>query len=432
MLADASLPGRAPAPAGDDLALPRPPGVARRFLTAHPLFVDLLVAGSYLVPVLVAGTVAMVIEPSPQLVVRIALAAVAGVALLGRRAHPVAVLATATVVLAVSVFLGHDAEAVPAMYALYALAVYRSSRSAWIGFGVVSVVAVATLGIWTALAQTAFFLSLDTGALPSAAVVIVVCLVSTLAGVTIGDRRRYLGALIDRARQLGRERDQQAVIATAAERSRIAREMHDIVSHSLTVMVTLADGSTRLVRSDPARAADVMESVAETGRGALDDMRRLLGVLGSADGYAPPLEPQPGVGDLGALIERVRAAGLPVRITITGRPPSDTGQQLTVFRVVQEALTNTLRHAQLATAVAVVIEYGETTIRITVDDDATVHLAPGTASGPGRGLLGMRERVALYGGTLEAGPRPGGGWQLRAEFARVPDPGTAARPGAHA
>ncbi|HEY8281521.1 MAG TPA: histidine kinase [Leifsonia sp.] len=429
MANDGTVPGRALAPAGDDLALPRPPGVLRRFLGAHPVLVDVLVACSYLVPALVAGIVALTLEPSPQLAVRVALAAVAGAALLVRRSRPTAVLAIATVVLAVSVFLGRDAEVIPALYALYAVAVYRSARAAWIGFGAVSVAAVATLGVWTALTKTAFLLSLDTGALPSAAVVIVLCLLSTLLGVTVGDRRRYLAALIARAQQLGRERDQRAVIAAAAERSRIAREMHDIVSHTLTVMVTLADGSARLVRTEPERSATVMEAVAETGRGALADMRRLLGVLGSDGGTASPpvdgsrLAPQPGVGDLTTLVERVREAGLPVRITVTGTPPADTGQQLTVYRVVQEALTNALRHASLATVVAVSIDYGENTIRITVDDDAAVHLSPAHAPGPGRGLIGMRERVALYGGVLAAGPRAGGGWRLRAEFARVPDAG---------
>ncbi len=193
--------------------------------------------------------------------------------------------------------------------------------------------------------------------------------------------------------------------------------MHDIVSHSLTVMVTLADGSARLASAAPDRSAAAMEAVAETGRSALADMRRILGVLGADERDAPEHAPQPGIGELGELVERVRAAGLPVRVTVIGRPPADPGQQLTVYRLVQESLTNALRYAALATAVVLTIEYGEERIRVTVDDDAAVNGPPG--QGSGRGLIGLRERVGLYGGTLTAGPKPGGGWRLRAEFDTV-------------
>lgn len=413
-------------PAG--LELPRPPGVIRRYLAAHPVAVDVFVALVYLVPSVAGALIVAAVEPTPQEVVHLVLSGVAGVALIARRHRPGVVFAIATVVLGASVFLGRDVDVVPTLLALYALAVYRSIRSAWIAFSVTSAVTVLTVTAEALLVQAKVFTPLQTGALPSGILVLLLSVVAVLIGSNVGNRRRYLVALIDRARQLARERDQQAEIAAAAERSRIAREMHDIVSHSLTVMITLADGSARVAESAPerpeqvVRSAQAMHLVAETGRGALADMRRLLGVLRDGDGQGAAREPQPGVTDLGDLVETFRAAGLPVRITVTGIPPEDVGQQLTVYRVVQEGLTNALRYAASATAVRVVIVFQPGTVIITIDDDAALHAMGPEGSGmqgSGRGLLGLRERVGLYGGTLEAGPRPGGGWRVRAVFEAV-------------
>ncbi|WP_431221080.1 sensor histidine kinase [Leifsonia xyli] len=403
------------APGG--LELPRPPGVIRRYLTAHPFAVDIALAVIYLLPSVIAAIVMFATGPSPRETAHLALSFVAGAAILARRHRPVAVYGIATVVLGSSVFLGRDVDVVPTLFALYALAVYRSVRSAWIAFGVTCAVTIGTLTTQVLLAQAAVFTPLETAALPSGILVMSFSAVAVLVGSNAGNRRRYLDALIDRARQLARERDQQAEIATAAERSRIAGELHDIVSHSLTVMITLADGSARLVETAPERSADAMRLVAETGRSALGDMRRLLGVLRDGDEEAAR-GPQPGVGDLADLVETFRAAGLPVRITVSGTPPEDAAQQLTVFRVVQEGLTNALRYAATATTVRVLLVFRADGVVVTIDDDATVHGSPG--QGSGRGLIGLRERVALYGGTLDAGPRPGGGWRLRAAFSAVP------------
>ncbi|MDR6613071.1 histidine kinase [Leifsonia sp. 1010] len=410
------------------LELPRPPGVVRRFLAAHPLAVDIFVAAFYLIPSVVGALVVSAVHPTPQELIHLVLSAVAGAALLARRQQPAVVFAIATVLLGTSVFLGRDMDVVPTLFALYALAVYRSIRSAWVAFAVTSAVTVSTLVVQVILTQAKVFTPLETAAIPSGILVLSFSVVSVLIGSNVGNRRRYLNALIDRARQLARERDQQAEIAAAAERSRIAREMHDIVSHSLTVMITLADGSARMVdaasgrpeseRTEQAeRSAQAMRLVAETGRGALADMRRLLGVLRDGEDGTAAREPQPGVGELAELVETFRAAGLPVRITVTGVPPEDIGQQLTIFRVVQEGLTNALRYAPTATAVRVVIVFQPGTVIVTIDDDAALHPSPG--QGSGRGLIGLRERVGLYGGTLEAGPRPGGGWRVRAVFDAV-------------
>lgn len=416
----------APEPAPADLELPRPPGAVRRFFAAHPLLVDALVAGVYLVPALGEGTVHMVQHPSGQGAVELLLAAVVGTALFARRVYPRAVFAIALAVLVLSVFVGRNVDFLPTVFALYALAVYRSARSAWIAYAITAVATVVVLVVTEIVVAAHVFGPLSTEAIPSGFAALSFCTVAVLVGTNVGNRRRYLDALIDRARQLARERDQQAEIATAAERSRVAREMHDIVSHSLTVMITLADGSAGLVATAPDRSAETMRLVAETGRSALGDMRRLLGVLRAGDDESAAHAPQPGLGELGELVERFRAAGLPVRITVSGAAPADVGQQLTVFRVVQEALTNTLRHGPLATVVTVTIEFGDDRLHIVVEDDATVHT--GSVQGSGSGLLGLRERVALYGGTLEAGPRRGGGWRMAADIPTVGPGGTAASP----
>jgi signal transduction histidine kinase len=410
------------------LELPRPPGVVRRFLGRHPLGFDIFVAAFYLVPAVAGELTALVAHPNPQELIHLVLSVTAGLALLARRRQPAVVFAIATVLLGTSVFVGRDIDVVPALFALYALAVYRSSRSAWVAFAVTSAVTVSTLVVEVLLTQAKVFTPLETAVVPSGILVLLFSAVSVLIGTNVGNRRRYLDALIDRARQLARERDQQAELAAAAERSRIAREMHDIVSHSLTVMITLADGSARMAEAasdrpqtegsaQAERSAQAMRLVAETGRGALADMRRLLGVLRDGEDGAAAREPQPGVGELGELIETFRAAGLPVRITVTGLPPDDVGQQLTIYRVVQEGLTNALRYAATATAVRVVIVFQPGTVIVTIDDDAALHPSPG--QGSGRGLIGLRERVGLYGGTLEAGPRTGGGWRVRAVFDAV-------------
>ncbi|KQR55041.1 two-component system sensor protein [Leifsonia sp. Leaf336] len=421
----------APDAAPADLELPRPPGAVRRYFGAHPLLVDSLVVAVYLVPALAEGVVEMVRDPSWSVALRVVLATVAGVALFARRRSPRIVFAIALTVLVLSVFVGRNVDFVPTVFALYALAVYRSARSAWIAYAITAVATIGVLSVTEIVVSVHDFAPLSTEAIPSGFAALSFCTVAVLVGTNVGNRRRYLRALIDRARQLARERDQQAEIATAAERSRIAREMHDIVSHSLTVMITLADGSAGLAATAPERSAETMRLVAETGRSALGDMRRLLGVLRPGDEEAAAHAPQPGLGELGELVERFRAAGLPVRITVSGAAPTDVGQQLTVFRVVQEALTNALRHAALATQVSVTIEFGDDRIRIVVEDDATVHT--GSLQGSGSGLLGLRERVALYGGTLEAGPRRGGGWRVVADIPTVrPSAAAAAAPAAAA
>ena len=238
-------------------------------------------------------------------------------------------------------------------------------------------------------------------------------------GLYTGTRRAYLAELRDRADRLERERDQQAALAVAAERARIAREMHDIVAHHLTVMITLSEAAIAASASSPERANDVMNSVADTGRRALADTRRLLGVLRQQPGQDPAgsLQPVPDLTQLDTLIEQVRSAGLDTTLEIHGQAPDvPAGVQLTVYRLVQEALTNTLKHGGAGAHASVRLRYLPGELLVDIDDDgAGATPAPATA-GVGSGLVGMRERIHAYGGDVQAGPREPGGWQVSARL----------------
>ncbi|WP_246465172.1 sensor histidine kinase [Ruania alkalisoli] len=220
--------------------------------------------------------------------------------------------------------------------------------------------------------------------------------------------------LAERAARLEIERDQQAQIATQAERARIAREMHDIVAHSLSVVIAQADGGRYAAAHDPEAATKALTTISETGRAALADMRKILGVLRSdqADG---PLTPQPESQDLESLVEQVRDAGLAVSLVRMGQSrPLPPGAGLTVYRIVQESLTNILKHAGPDAHATVLVQWQHANLVLQIDDDGRG--AAAGSDGAGQGLLGMRERAGMLGGTLSAGPRPGGGFRVRAEI----------------
>lgn len=412
-------------PAEGDLRLPRPPGVIRRFWARHPLLLDGLIVVVYLL-VAAIGAIAPVdrieLPPAAPLALPV-LVFGAAVLLLFRRSRPVLVLGVGLASALLEAVLLGVTDLVLAMLALYAVGAYRSTRGAWIGYAVavpVGAVATALAGLVNAAPPGAppTRPPADLGIGPDSISWAVLLLIVTLIGTNIGNRRRYLQALIDRAEQLARERDQQARLAAAAERSRIAREMHDIVSHSLTVMVTLAEGSAAAAPATPDRAAETMRQVAETGRSALADMRRMLGVLAD-DGPATPgsdtaFAPQPGAGELIGLVERFRDAGLEVSIATSGAPIRDAALEISVFRIVQESLTNVLRHAGPGSRAAVHVDAAPGAVTVRVDDDGLHAAGPVGIGGSGRGIVGMRERVALYGGEVEAGPKPGGGWRVLA------------------
>lgn len=228
-------------------------------------------------------------------------------------------------------------------------------------------------------------------------------------GRTVGIRRRYVAGLRERAVQLERERENELALAAAAERARIAREIHDIVSHGLNVVVVLTEGATTCLRSDPDRAEQALRMVAETGRGAMNEMRRMLGVL--RVGEPGSHTPQPGVGQLETLISDARAAGWPVRLSVVGdvqKLPASI--DLAAYRIVQEALTNTRKHAgPEVSRVQVVLDYGADALEVRVSDDGRGAAEP---AGSGYGLVGIKERVLAYGGSAYAGSRAAGGFEV--------------------
>jgi signal transduction histidine kinase len=226
---------------------------------------------------------------------------------------------------------------------------------------------------------------------------------------------RYLRSREQRAHTA--EANAASLRATSAqvleeERARIARELHDVIAHSVSVMVVQAGAARTLLTEDVESARESLLAVERSGRQALEEMRRLLGML-RRDQREAELLPQPGLGSVHALVERVRATGLDIELTVDGTPsPLPPGVDLSAYRILQEALTNTVRHAR-ASAARVRLAYRANLVEVEVEDDGAGNA---TAHGDGHGLIGMRERVDLYGGTFEAGPRTGGGFRVRASL----------------
>ncbi len=236
-----------------------------------------------------------------------------------------------------------------------------------------------------------------------------------LTGLYGSTRRRYLESLEERAERAERERDQQARLAATAERTRIARELHDVVAHNVSVMVVQADGAGYAIDTDPDEARLAVRNISKTGREALAEMRRLVGVLREEGADEMDYTPQPGLGQLEELVGK---AGVPALLRVGG-PPGELpeGQQLAVYRIVQEALTNALKHGGPGVQALVELQYGPRELVVRVTDNGRGAAAP---RGPaGHGLVGMRERVGMYGGAVSAAPKAGGGFEV---LARLPIP----------
>ena len=369
--------------------------VGRDVGTWVPDVVVTLLVGLVSVPPFVASHISAAVGV-PFLVVAI-------LPLLLRRRYPVPVFVAICAIVAVPVGITPRlALQLSPVVALSAVAAYCSRRTAFTAAAVLEVGVIVCApqleGPWWV---NGFLLS--------------ALIVAALArGFYFGARQDYLEQLHERALHLERERDQQGALSAAAERARIAREMHDIVAHHLTVMVALSDGAAATAGDAPQRAAEAMRTVSSTGRQALEETRRLLGVL-RADGDNAGPQPRPGLDQIDDLVARVRDAGLPTTLTITGaRPTLSESLQVTLYRIAQEALTNVLKHGGPDVTASIHLDCSPVQVRLDVRDDGRRPAAlPPT---PGRGLLGMTERVHAFGGRLQTGPVQSGGWFVTAEL----------------
>ncbi|MBO0771587.1 MAG: sensor histidine kinase [Actinobacteria bacterium] len=371
------------------------------WLRCHPKLVDGLLAA-----VLTFGGVA---SWGPGWLLHAPLALGMTVPIVFRRSYPVAAFGTAVAVGGVQVLTGLRAGAsdLAVIVLLYTLAAYTPRRFSVPGLAICLLGALVASLRWITGPPGLLKELLSGGALLGGPV-----LIAWVLGDSMRYRRAYYASLEDRAARLEAERDAQAQIAAATERARIARELHDVVAHHVSVMVVQADGASYAMDAEPERARQALATIAGTGRRALAEMRRLLGVLRS-DGDPAGLAPLPGVGQLSELLAQSRAAGLAVSFTVEGVPrPLPDGAALAAYRIVQESLTNTRKHGGLAATAQVTLRYWEESLRLTITDDGRG--AAAASDGTGHGLAGMRERVALYGGSLTAGPRPGGGFAVTA------------------
>jgi signal transduction histidine kinase len=371
-------------------------------LRRHPFAVDVaLTAAVVLLTVLLPG------PAYPDAASSFVLGLLITVPLAWRRTAPIPAAAVMIVAgllqLAASpTLLAADVAVLPMIYALAAYAP-RWAGQTGLGIGLVGAV-LAGIRYYAPGAQEALLASVVTGG------------VGVVAAWALGNLRRArvqrLAALEERARLLELERDQEMRLAAQTERARIARELHDVVAHSLSVVIAQADGGLYAGRTEPEKAIGALEQIAATGRQALTDMRSLLGVL-REDGrqeYAP----QPDVAAIKELVEDVRTSGLDVDLIEEGLPqPMPAGPQLAAYRIVQESLTNVLKHAGPAGRAWVRLQWRDDALELSVLDDGRGAAAV-PSDGQGQGLRGMVERAALHGGRLTAGPRHGGGFGVSA------------------
>ena len=313
-----------------------------------------------------------------------------------RRRYPRAVLGVITAAWIAQVAFASALPPVPTMVAVYT-----------IGANLERAQGLQAAAIATAATSIA---SLGVGDYGGALSDLVLLVAAWVVGDNLGTRRAYTRALEERAERLEREREAEAARARAEEQARIARELHDVIAHNVSVIVVQAAAANDVFDSRPERAREALHAIEASGRSALAEMRRLLGVVRDDGAYYTP---QPGLDRLDELVAQVRAAGLAVGISVEGAPrPLPAGVDLSAYRVVQEALTNTLKHAD-ATRADVAVRYRDEALDVEVRDDGE---ATGNGDGLGHGLIGMRERVTAFGGSLETGPLNTGGFAVTARF----------------
>jgi signal transduction histidine kinase len=328
---------------------------------------------------------------------------VLGAALAWRRVAPTTTVVVVAVAGTAEAVLGVPLESplnpiIAGVIAAYSLFVHATSRRAVAAGGLLlSAIAIQSASQHQELGSFAWAVVLLSGV--------------AAVGWTVRSRTERVGHLERETKNLQLEREEQARQAVAEERSRIARELHDVVSHSISVVAIQAQAVARRLGPGHEREVEDLRAVESTARQAMVEMRRLLGVL-RADGDALPLAPQPGLSQLPALVDRATKAGLRVEVRTTGTPtPLAAGLDLTAYRVVQEALTNTLKHASASSA-CVALGYSAHELRLTVEDDGSGPDAARTPPGHGHGLIGMAERVSFYGGQLSTGSLDGRGFRV--------------------
>jgi signal transduction histidine kinase len=330
-----------------------------------------------------------------------------------RRGHPVPAFATAVASGAVQVLLdiGPAASDLAIVVLLYTLAAYTTRRESVLGLLTCLLGSVVAVLTWIPPDRRISRLNwLLVGSIIFAGPT----LIAWVLGDSMRYRRAYYANLEERAARLERDRDAQAQIATAAERARIARELHDVVAHNVSVMVVQADGAAYTLGTNPGRAREALAAISATGRQALTEMRVLLGVLRKTDDEDQPgLAPLPSLDQLDELVEQTRAAGLDVTCSVEGQPQSlPSGTALAAYRIIQESLTNARKHAGPWAKASILLRYTAGALELSVTDDGIGDAA--ASDGAGHGLTGMYERAAMYGGSVRAGPRPGGGFAVEA------------------
>lgn len=343
----------------------------------------------------------------PAFAVAVATAVATGAVALRRRAPMVALAAVVVAVAGPDLFgrftftLWGDFLAM--LIVLFSVARYTGRRSAWTGAALVSGTAVLVM---VRVPEAGSPANIPFAFIPLSLVF--------AAGLVLRHREQRLDAERARAERLERERDAAVAAAVTDERSRIARELHDIVAHCVSVMVVQAGAAEDLLDRDPDKARAPLASVQDTGRQAVAELSRMLGLLRGKPGE-PGLLPQPGTTELAELVRHTTEIGLPVEFRVEGTPRElPPGMALSVYRIAQEALTNSLKHAAPTTA-TVTLRYREQSVEVEVRDSGrAVPAAPAGTPTVGHGLIGMRERVRLFAGTLDVGPDPGGGFAVRA------------------
>jgi signal transduction histidine kinase len=378
-------------------------------LRSNPVVVDVLLAlgltALSLVPMLGTGPDVRSLHP-----VSVALLLLQTLPLAFRRAQPVPVLVVTGLATVSHGLLAGDVinSSLGSLFALYTVAERYPPRMSFIG----ALLLGGSLGVVIA-SKAALQIALG-----SIVQTWLATIVAWLLGAWSRDRRAYVGTVEERALRAEQDRESRALRAVDEERSRIARELHDVITHHVSVIVIQAGAARRALERRPADAGQAIEAIDDAGRQALTDMRRMLGILGTPAGGTDgdPREPMPGLDRLGELLESVRAAGLPVELSVVGdRRVLDPGIELSAYRIIQEALTNALKHARGAHA-RVTVRYDPAALEIRVSDEGgTGSRGIAEPSGQGRGLIGMRERVAMFGGEFEAGPA-GQGFRVHARL----------------